>query len=161
MAETGAGMYRDNILDHYKHPHNKGAMEGADVRHKENNPLCGDEIEVFLKVSENEEKAGEKDGERHEKENRAEGKAGKAVITDVRFEGQGCAISTAAASMLTGFVKGKKLEDVAKMDKADVFKLLGVPVSPARVKCALLALKAVKMAALEYFGEKTGGETKP
>ncbi len=122
-------MYREQILEHYKHPHNKGRMENPDAYFEDSNPLCGDEIRVYFRI---------KDG----------------VVADVKFEGQGCAISTAAASLLTDFVKGKKIADLKNLTQKDVFEFLGVPLSPARVKCALLSLKAVKSAAYAYLGEK-------
>ncbi|MBI4360491.1 SUF system NifU family Fe-S cluster assembly protein [Candidatus Micrarchaeota archaeon] len=122
-------MYREQILEHYKHPHNKGRLSDADTSVKDANPLCADEIEVFLKISNNK-------------------------IQDVKFDGIGCAISTAATSLLTDHVKGMSLDDVKKVSRDDVFKLLGVPVSPARTKCALLSLKAIKSATYKYLGEK-------
>jgi len=129
-------MYREQILEHYKHPLNQGKLEPADARHHDLNPLCGDEIEVFLKI--------EKKGKRAE----------DAVIADIRFTGQGCAISTASASLLTDSVKGKTLDQIKALTRDDVFALLGVPVSAARVKCALLSLKAIKAAVYAYMGQK-------
>ncbi|MBI5226738.1 SUF system NifU family Fe-S cluster assembly protein [Candidatus Micrarchaeota archaeon] len=127
-------MYRDQILDHYKHPHNQGHLDKPDARFSDNNPLCGDEIEVFLKIG--------KDAK------------GKAIIADVKFKGQGCAISTASASMLTDEIKGLTLDQIKALTRDDVFKMLGVPISPARVKCALLSLKAIKAAVYAYLGQK-------
>ena len=122
-------MYREQILDHYKNPHHKGQMENPDAHFRDSNPLCADEFEVFLKI---------KDGK----------------IEDVRFDGQGCAISTAAASLVSDHVKGKTLEQVKALTREDVFAIIGVPLSPARVKCALLFYKVLKSALYAYWGEK-------
>ena len=112
-------MYKENILDHFKNPRNFGKLSGAQASAKEVNTLCGDEITVEIKV-----KAGE--------------------ISDVKFHGQGCAISQAAASILTEEVKGKRIEEVLKLEKEDILKMLGIPISPTRLKCALLSLYAIK-----------------
>ncbi len=122
-------MYREQILDHYKDPHNKGKIENPEGHFKDSNPLCGDEIEVFLRIS---------DGK----------------IEDVKFQGQGCAISTASASLLTDHVKGKTVQEIKAMTREDLLELVGVPLSAARVKCALLSFKAVKAAVYDYLGEK-------
>ena len=115
-------MYRDYILDHYKNPRNSGELAGATHTYHDTNPLCGDEITMFLKVD---------DGR----------------IADIRFAGKGCAISQASASILTEDVKGKTLDEVRAYDTQRVFESLGITISPARVKCALLGLKALKGAA--------------
>ncbi len=115
-------MYRDYILDHYKNPRNAGDLPRATHSYHDTNPLCGDEITMYLDV--------------------ADGR-----IADIRFEGKGCAISQASASMLTEDVKGKTLDEVRAYDKQQVFDNLGITLSPARVKCALLGLKALKGAA--------------
>ena len=120
-------IYKENILDHFKHPRNFGKLAGAHAGAKEVNTICGDEVNVELKV-----KVGE--------------------ITDIKFHGQGCAISQAAASILTEEVKGKKLEEVQRMEKDDILKMLGIPISPARLKCALLALYATKNAIKQIKG---------
>ena len=115
-------MYRDYILDHYKNPRNSGELPGATNTYQDNNPLCGDEITMSLLI----------DGD---------------VVKDVRFKGRGCAISQASASILTEEIKGKKLDEVKAIDRQHILENLGIPISPARVKCALLGLKAVKGAA--------------
>ena len=116
---AGEGMYRENIIDHYKHPHNHGTLGNADIRHTENNPLCGDAIAISLKLN---------DGK----------------VKDVKFEGHGCAISQAAASMLTGEIKGKTIEKIKKMGMEDVVTMLGIEIGLVRAKCAVLGLVAIK-----------------
>jgi len=115
-------MYREYILDHYKNPRNFGRLEGADISHEENNPLCGDVVGMDIK---------NRDG----------------VIEDVRFHGRGCAISQASASLLTERLKGMSLEEARSLDKEDVLEELGIEISPARLKCALLSLKVLKVGA--------------
>ena len=115
-------MYRDYILDHYKNPRNSGPLEGATHTYHDSNPLCGDELTMQLRIS-----------DEH--------------VDDVRFIGKGCAISQASASILTEEVKGKTLDEVKAIDRDHVLANLGIPISPARVKCALLGLKALKGAA--------------
>jgi len=116
---AGEGMYRENIIDHYKNPHNQGTIENSDIKFTENNPLCGDVVTVTLKLN------GHK-------------------IDDVKFSGQGCAISQAATSMLTDEIKGKTLEEVKKVSRDDVVDLLGIEIGPVRTKCAVLGLVAIK-----------------
>ena len=124
-------FYREYILDHYKNPRNFGRLEGADVSHEEENPLCGDVVGIDLKVE---------DGN----------------IADVRFHGRGCAISQASASLLTERLRGMSLEDAKQIGKDDVLEELGIEISPARIKCALLSLKVLKAGAYglgEWPGE--------
>ncbi len=116
-------LYRDYILDHYKNPRNFGELEGATHQYHDTNPLCGDEITMFLLVGE--------DGR----------------VQDVHFTGRGCAISQASASILTDEVKGKTLDELKGFDREHVLSNLGITISPARIKCALLSLKALKGAA--------------
>jgi nitrogen fixation protein NifU and related proteins len=111
-------MYRENILDHYKHPHNYGTLDDA-ITHKESNPLCGDEIEVFMHIVTNK-------------------------ITEIKFQGYGCAISIAAMSILSDYVKGKTVEEVWKIVPEEIIDLLGIDVGVVRSNCALLGLKAVQ-----------------
>ena len=113
-------LYRQNILEHYQNPRNFGTLERPDVSAEDSNPLCGDEIRIDLRV---------KDG----------------VIEDVRFSGKGCSISRAAASMLTEEIRGKTLEEVKRIGKDDVLEMLGIELGPVRLKCALLALKTLKV----------------
>lgn len=113
-------LYRQNILDHYQNPRNFGTLEHPDISAEDTNPLCGDEIRIDLKV-----------------------RGGK--IEDVRFTGKGCSISRAAASMLTEEIRGKTLEEVKRIGRDDVLEMLGIELGPVRLKCALLALKTIKM----------------
>lgn len=122
-------MYRENILDHYKHPRNRGKLEGADSEGFDSNPLCGDEVMMRIKV-----KGG--------------------TVQDVKFEATACAICTASASMLTEEVKGGRLEEARKISKAHVLELLGIDPGPTRLKCALLPLKVMKLAVYRYLGKK-------
>lgn len=112
-------MYAEEILDHYRSPKNFGKMDRPDASFGDVNPLCGDHYEFQMKFS-----------------------AGK--VKDVKFNGDGCAISMASASMLSEFVKGRRVADLRRLSPKDVFKILKIEVSPARVKCALLPLSVVK-----------------
>jgi nitrogen fixation NifU-like protein len=114
-----ADIYREQILDHSRHPRNFGTLEDADISFEDTNPLCGDRIRIDLKVE-------------------------NGKIVDVRFSGRGCAISQAAASMLTEMLAGQDIDEVRELTAQDVLDELGVPISPARVKCALLGLKVLK-----------------
>jgi nitrogen fixation NifU-like protein len=115
-------MFRENILEHYRHPRNQGTLEHPDITYEDANPLCGDKIRMDLNV---------RDG----------------VIEQVRFSGHGCSISQAAASMLSERIEGKPLEEVRKLTRDDVLEMLGIELGPVRLKCALLALKTLKAGA--------------
>ena len=122
-------MYQEIILDYYRNPRNKGTLPHPDIVSHDVNTSCGDEITMNVLI---------KDGR----------------IGNVRFSGKGCAISLAAASMLTEYALGKSLSEVAKFNKDDMLKLLSIPISCVRLKCALLGLKVLKLGVLEYLGEK-------
>ena len=128
-------IYKDIILDYYRNPRNYGELTNADIRVKDANPLCGDVIEMQLKVS---------DGK----------------VEDIRFQGKGCAISQASASMLTEAVKGKTLHETKALGKQDILNLLGIDPGPTRIKCALLGLKVMKLAVYGYLGQSVGDEVK-
>jgi nitrogen fixation NifU-like protein len=116
-------MYREVILDHYKNPRGHGVIEGADAQAEGQNPLCGDEVSIYVEFGE--------DGE---------------TIDDVKFRGRGCAISQAATSMLTEMVKGRKAMEVATMPRDELLDEVGIPLTPIRLKCALLGLGVLKVA---------------
>jgi nitrogen fixation NifU-like protein len=113
-------FYRENILDHYRNPRNKGHLDNPTHMHEEHNPLCGDVIRIDLHVNDED------------------------VIEAVRFEGEGCAISQASASMLTEMIQGKTLEEAKQVSKEDILEALGIDIGPVRLKCALLSLKVLK-----------------
>jgi nitrogen fixation NifU-like protein len=138
-------LYRDYILEHYRRPHNFGIIEDPDARYEGANPLCGDRITMMLGISDE-------------------------IVTQVAFTGRGCAISQASASLLTDEIKGKPVAEVAAMTPDDVLDLLGIEISPARLKCALLSLETVSHAleerekareAAHAAGATAGGATAP
>ncbi len=113
-------LYREIILDHYRNPRNKGELENPTHTFQDDNPLCGDRIRIDLKVN------------------------GDGAIDQVRFNGEGCAISQASASMLTEMISGKTLEEAKALSKQDILDALGIQLGPVRIKCALLPLKVLK-----------------
>jgi len=116
-------MYREVILDHYKNPRGHGEIEDADAHAEGQNPLCGDEVAIYVEFG--------ADGE---------------TIEDVRFRGRGCAISQAATSMLTEMVKGRSASEVASLPRDELLEEVGIPLTPIRLKCALLGLGVLKVA---------------
>jgi nitrogen fixation NifU-like protein len=116
-------LYREVILDHYKNPRGHGIIEGADAEAEGQNPLCGDEVAIYVAFE-----------------------AGGDTIEDVKFSGRGCAISQAATSMLMDMVKGRSAEDIASLSKDELLEEIGIPLTPIRLKCALLGLSVLKLA---------------
>ncbi len=113
-------LYREVIIEHYKNPSYKGHLDPHDYSFADSNPLCGDHIQIDLRV---------------DKDNK---------VTDARFEGHGCAISQASADLLLESVIGKSIEDVKKLNRQDILDMLGIDLGPVRLKCALLSLKVLK-----------------
>ncbi len=116
--EAAREMYQEHILDLYKNPHNFGRLGAAAMQEKGYNPLCGDEVIMQLII-----------------------KGGK--VADIKFLGRGCAISIASASLLTDFIKGKTVEEVKRLRAEDLIQMLEIPISPVRMKCALLCLETL------------------
>ncbi|MFQ5435381.1 MAG: iron-sulfur cluster assembly scaffold protein [Anaerolineae bacterium] len=117
------GYYREQIIDLYESPLNFGELDPADFSYEEDNPLCGDVIRIDVRLDENDR------------------------VADVAWSGDGCAISQASASLLTDEIKGKTLDEVKAFDKDELLEMIGIPLSMARVKCALLSLKVLKAGA--------------
>lgn len=118
-------LYREQILDHYRNPHNHGELDPNDASYEDTNPLCGDRIRIDVRF----------DGD---------------VVSEIAFSGRGCAISQASTSILTDLVKGESIAEIMEFDKDDLLDELGIPISPARVKCALLGLHVLKGAIDQY-----------
>ncbi len=117
-------IYREIILDHFKNPRNFGKIKNPDAQAVENNPFCGDKIEMQIKL-------------------KVHKVIKSKVIEDIRFSGEGCAISTASASMLTERVMGRNIEEIQKLNTEDILKMLGISLTPTRLKCALLPLEVI------------------
>lgn len=111
-------IYKENIIEHYKNPHNYGKLQEYSIMHRELNPLCGDDIAIYAKIKDNK-------------------------IVDISFVGKGCAISLASVSLLTDYVKKMELEKAKEITGDDILKLLGIPIGVVRMKCALLSLKTL------------------
>ncbi len=118
-------IYKENILDHYRNPRNTGELQDYSIRHRELNPLCGDQIELFVKI---------------------EG----CKCANVKFCGKGCAISQAATSMLTDKIKNKNIDELKKITQEEVVNMLGIPVGIVRLKCALLPLKTLQKGIMNW-----------
>ena len=113
-------LYREVIIEHYKNPSYRGHLDPHDIQFEDNNPLCGDHIEVTLRTDD------------------------QGNVADARFDGHGCAISQASAELLMEAIIGKTVEDVKQLSKQDILDLLGIDLGPVRLKCALLSLKVLK-----------------
>lgn len=118
-------LYRDEILEHYRNPHNFGTLASPDAVSEGANPLCGDRITLMLGISD------------------------EGTIEEVAFTGRGCAISQASASMLTDEIRGKPLDEISRLGREEVLESLGIEISPARLKCALLSLQTLRSALVE------------
>ena len=118
-------LYREIIIDHYKNPHHKGRLDNSDFSFEDENPLCGDHLQIELRVDEDQN------------------------VVDAKFDGHGCAISISAADLLIDSIIGKSIDDLKKLEKQDILDLLGIELSPVRLKCALLSLKVLKAAVYE------------
>ena len=123
MSDVFDDLYREVILDHYKNPRGHGVIEHADAEAEGQNPLCGDEVSIYVAFGE--------DGE---------------TIDEVKFSGRGCAISQAGTSMLMEMGKGRKATEVAALDKDQLLEEIGIPLTPVRLKCAMLGLTTLKVA---------------
>ena len=124
-------FYRELILDYYRNPRNFGKLDPHDIDAKDLNPLCGDEVEMQIRVSPDKDK-----------------------IEEIKFVGKGCAISQASASMLTEMAKGKSLDWVKGLSREDILKMLGTSdLGPARIKCAMLSVKVLKSGVYAFMGE--------
>lgn len=126
-------MYRENILDHYKHPRNRGKIAHADSEAHDSNPLCGDDITYYLKIE-------------------------HGRVSEIKFDGAACAICLAASSMLTEEVAGKPIEHARAYKKEQLLSVLGIDPGPTRLKCALLPLKVMKLAVYKHLGKKISEE---
>jgi nitrogen fixation NifU-like protein len=116
---TDNSIYREIILEHYKNPANRGTLDPADFTYEDVNPLCGDEIRIDVRVKDDH-------------------------VSEIKFSGRGCAVSQASASILTEMVEGKSLAEVKAIGRDELLDEIGIPVSPARMKCAMLGLKVLK-----------------
>ena len=123
MSDAFDDLYREVILDHYKNPRGHGVIEDADAEAEGQNPLCGDEVSIYVAFGE--------DGE---------------TIDEVKFSGRGCAISQAATSMLMEMAKGRKATEMAALDKDQLLDEIGIPLTPVRLKCAMIGLTTLKVA---------------
>jgi len=118
-------LYREIIIDHYKNPLHKGRLDKSDFSFEDENPLCGDHIQIELKIDESQK------------------------VVEAKFDGHGCAISISAADLLMDSIIGKSIEDLKRLKNQDILDLLGIELSPVRLKCALLSLKVLKAAVYE------------
>ncbi len=131
---AGDGMYREHILDHYKHPRNFGEWKTCSIEHHEYNPTCGDKLSFQLNFDNTQR------------------------VSDVHFSGQGCAISIASASLISDEIKGKTIAQITSMSRDTVQELLGITLGPSRLKCAMLSLDTIKNACQIYLKYGKGGK---
>ncbi|MEZ7988846.1 MAG: iron-sulfur cluster assembly scaffold protein [Nitrosopumilus sp.] len=132
---SGTDIYHEMIVDYSRNPLNYGEIENHDVTFHDSNPLCGDSIDIDMKIDDNK-------------------------VTDIKFHGKGCAICMACTSVLTEITKGKSLDDVRKIEKHDILGELGLDhLQAVRIKCALLSLKVLKSALYTYLGSNLDAET--
>lgn len=124
-----SNIYSEMILEYYKHPKNRKRLEHADIENHSHNPLCGDKCDIFVKLADD-----------------------KSTIQEFTFDGEGCAISIASASMTTLLLKGKTLKEVLDFDKDELLEMLGITLSPNRLKCALLGLDTIKNGIRKHLG---------
>ena len=124
-------IYQEHILDHYSNPRNKGTIENPDIYYRDTNPLCGDEVAIFAKLNENK-------------------------VHQISFLAKGCAISQASASILSEHAKGKGIEELYKITSEEMIELLMIPISPARLKCAVLPIKTFQAGIMTYKSRKNG-----
>jgi nitrogen fixation NifU-like protein len=129
-----SSIYSEIILDYYRHPRNKGKLENPQIQARDSNPLCGDVIEIQMVLD------------------------GDSKVKEVKYDGQGCAISQASASMLTEMIQGKTLDEIRKISKDDILSLIGGQLSAVRLKCALLSLKVMKTGLYSYLGSMESGK---
>jgi nitrogen fixation NifU-like protein len=130
-------FYRDRIIDHYRNPRNYGSIDDAQIKVQEANPLCGDDIELYIKLDE------------------------EKKVEDIKFKGRGCALSIASASLMTELLKGKSLQELLSFTKKDLADALGIKMlglNPARMKCALLPYKALKIGVYNHLGKRMSEE---
>jgi nitrogen fixation protein NifU and related proteins len=128
-------MYAEELIYHYEHPQNKGIMRAPSCELHEENISCGDKITVFIRV----------EGD---------------IVKEILFDGSGCVISMGTASMLTSYLKGKKVSEVESFGKKELLELINIDPGPVRIHCATLSLRAVKKALFAYAGKKVDSETK-
>lgn len=128
-------IYQEQIIDYYKYPRNKKVLDDASFDYGDQNPVCGDEIHLFVKIGE--------DGK----------------VSDVGFQGRGCAISQASVSLLTELISGMSVEEMKKLTNEDIKEMLGIPLTPVRLKCAILGLKVLEGGIIKFEGGEVGSST--
>lgn len=125
-------IYQEQIIDHYKYPRNFRKLDNADLDYGDKNPLCGDDIHIYINLDENQN------------------------VKEVGFQGQGCSISMASASLLTELLEEMTLDEIRELTNEDIEEMLGIPLSPVRYKCAILPLKVLEGAVMKFDGKPVG-----